>query len=85
MDRKHIVEDAVVEGSVLSMRIDGKDYAFDIALVSKRFAGASQPQRGNFEISASGYGIHWPDIDEDLSIDGLLGVKQRPPAFARAS
>jgi len=31
-----------------------------------------------YEISPSGYGIHWPLIDEDLSIDGLLGVKHRP-------
>ena len=31
-----------------------------------------------FEISPSGYGIHWPLLDEDLSIDGLLGVVHRP-------
>jgi hypothetical protein len=32
----------------------------------------------NFEISPSGYGIHWPDLDEDLSIDGMIkAVKVR--------
>jgi hypothetical protein len=40
---------------------------------------ATQKQRENFEISPTGYGIHWPDIDEDLSIDGLIGVKHKPP------
>jgi hypothetical protein len=35
--------------------------------------------RENFEISPSGYGIHWPDVDEDLSIDGLIGVTHAPP------
>jgi hypothetical protein len=29
-------------------------------------------QRANFEISGGGYGIHWPDLDEDLSSEGML-------------
>jgi hypothetical protein len=32
-----------------------------------------------YEISPSGYGIRWPLIDEDLSIDGLLGVRHQLP------
>jgi hypothetical protein len=35
---------------------------------------ASEIERTTFEISPSGYGIHWPLIDEDISIDGLLGI-----------
>jgi hypothetical protein len=34
--------------------------------------------RAAYEVSPSGYGIHWPLVDEDLSIDGLLGIKHRP-------
>ncbi len=33
---------------------------------------ATQKQRSNWTICGGGYGIHWPDIDEDLSTDGLL-------------
>jgi hypothetical protein len=33
---------------------------------------ASSAQRRNWKISAGGYGIHWPDVDEDLSTEGLL-------------
>jgi len=33
---------------------------------------ASVEQRQNWEISGAGYGIHWPDLDEDLSTEGLL-------------
>jgi Protein of unknown function (DUF2442) len=33
---------------------------------------ASPQQRSNWKISGGGYGIHWPDIDEDLSTEGLL-------------
>jgi hypothetical protein len=37
-----------------------------------RLAAASAAQRGNWEPAAAGHGIHWPDIDEDLSVAGLL-------------
>ena len=37
-----------------------------------RLLEASSEQRGNWKISGAGYGIHWPDLDEDLSTDGLL-------------
>ena len=33
---------------------------------------ASETERKNWLISGGGYGIHWPDIDEDLSTEGLL-------------
>ena len=33
---------------------------------------ASPEQRRNWKISGAGYGIHWPDLDEDLSTEGLL-------------
>ena len=33
---------------------------------------ATPGQRENWRISGAGYGIHWPDIDEDLSTEGLL-------------
>ena len=37
-------------------------------------ARASSAEQSEFEVSPSGYGIHWPLIDEDISIDGLLGI-----------
>ena len=33
---------------------------------------ATPQQRSNWKVSGAGYGIHWPDIDEDLSTEGLL-------------
>ena len=35
-------------------------------------AAASAAQRAHWESAAAGHGIHWPDIDEDLSVAGLL-------------
>ena len=39
---------------------------------SKRLAKATEQQRLAAELSPGGYGIHWPFIDEDLSVNGLL-------------
>jgi hypothetical protein len=37
-----------------------------------RLLHALPKQRSNWKIAGGGFGIHWPDIDEDLSVDGLL-------------
>ena len=37
-----------------------------------RLQSATTQQRNNWEICGAGYGIHWPEIDEDLSTEGLL-------------
>jgi len=74
MIKTHEVRDARISGTTLTMNVDGRQYRFDLAKASKRLARATQAQREKFELSPSGYGIHWPEIDEDLSIDGLLGV-----------
>ena len=37
-----------------------------------RLLHASQKDRDNWQVAGGGYGIHWPSIDEDLSVDGLL-------------
>ena len=37
-----------------------------------RLLGATATQRKNWRVAGGGYGIHWPDVDEDLSTEGLL-------------
>lgn len=51
-----------------------------------RLAHGTPAERANFEISGAGYGIHWPDLDEDIGIEGLLlGKKstESPASFER--
>ena len=38
----------------------------------KKLYSASKKQRENFELDPSGYGVHWEDLDEDLSFKGLI-------------
>lgn len=37
-----------------------------------RLLGATAEQRAHWKVAGAGYGIHWPDLDEDLSTEGLL-------------
>lgn len=49
-----------------------------------RLLRATPAQRKNWEVAGGGYGIHWPDIDEDLSTEGLLrGAPAPAPAPTR--
>jgi len=85
MGEAHHITQVSFSGMILQLRVDGKHYQIDIAGVSERLRNATPEQREHFEISPTGYGIHWPGLDEDLSIDGLIGVKYAPPiAIAQA-
>jgi hypothetical protein len=50
-----------------------------------RLLHASPRQRRNWKIAGGGYGIHWPDIDEDLSTEGLLRGAPAPGARPKPS
>jgi hypothetical protein len=45
-----------------------------------RLLGATTAQRKNWQIAGGGYGIHWPEIDEDLNTEGLLRGAPAPQA-----
>lgn len=79
MDKAHNIQRVFFSGMIMHLRVDGRDYQIDVAGESERLRSATQKQRENFELSPAGYGIHWPDVDEDLSIDGLIGVKHTSP------
>ena len=79
MKKYHEVKDISFTEEIMKLTIDGKKYEFDLNKISSRLKSTSQSDRQNYEISPSGYGIHWPTIDEDLSIDGLLGIVHIPP------
>ena len=66
----HVTEDT------LSVNLeDGRSLSFPIGWYP-RLAYGTMVERNNFQISGAGYGIHWPDLDEDIGIEGLLlGLK----------
>jgi len=78
MTAYHQVTGLYFEGDVMILTIDGHEKRFQVSEVSPVLQKASQQEKSTFEISPSGYGIHWPLLDEDLSIDGLLGIVHTP-------
>jgi hypothetical protein len=47
-----------------------------------RLAYATPAERASFQISGAGHGIHWPDLDEDLGVEGLLLGKRSSESAA---
>ena len=78
MTKYHNIQKVVFKSDHLFLKVDGKEYIFQLSDISKKLANASDIEREKYEISPSGYGLHWPLLDEDLSIDGLLGIKHAP-------
>lgn len=66
------------EHSLIVSLMDGRTISTPLAWFP-RLLHATPEQRAHWERCAAGYGIHWPEIDEDLSTEGLLrgapGVK----------
>ena len=59
--------------------MDGRTISVPLAWYP-RLLRASFEQRKNWELAGGGYGIYWPDIDEDLSTEGLLRGAPAPKA-----
>lgn len=74
----HTIGKISFSGTQMTLEVDSRPVTVDLGKVYSRLAAASPQQRMNFEVSPSGYGIHWPDLDEDLSVDALLGIKHAP-------
>lgn len=66
---------------------DGRKLSVPIAWYP-RLANATPAQRRNWELIGPGVGFHWPDVDEDLSVEGMLrgapapGVRPQIPEGA---
>ncbi len=74
----HKIENIKIENKVLSLVVDDHLVKMDLSDVSPLLSKASKAELDNFEVSPSGYGIHWPQLDEDISVDGLLGITHSP-------
>ncbi len=51
--------------------LDGRTISVPLAWYPRLLA-ATPGQRANWRVAGGGFGIHWPDVDEDLSTEGLL-------------
>lgn len=61
----------VDEGSIHMLMADGKTVSFPVKL-NVVLSQAKEQELSNVELIANGTGLHWPDLDEDLSVLGIL-------------
>jgi hypothetical protein len=71
----------VTDEAITARLIDGRVISVPLAW-SWRLSEATPAQRKNWQLIGDGHGVHWPDVDEDISAEGMLhGVPaQRPGA-----
>ena len=61
--------------------MDGRTITVPLAWYPRLAVGTPE-QRGRWEVAGGGYGIHWPELDEDLSTEGLLAGARAPRGSA---
>lgn len=59
------------EDEIIAYLIDGRTISVPLAW-SWRLSEATEKQRQHFEILGDGQSIHWPELDEDISVEGML-------------
>ena len=81
---ERIMRASCSEDSVVVELADGRTVSAPLAWFPLLLRATPQ-QRSNCSIAGAGYGIHWPEIDEDLSVEGLLRGAPAPRISAKAS
>jgi Protein of unknown function (DUF2442) len=75
-----IVSVTVTDEAIVARLADGRAISVPLKW-SWRLKDASPEQRGHWEIIGDGQGVHWPDVDEDISVEGMLrGVPAKRPS-----
>ena len=72
MEKAYNITDIRFENDYLILKVDNQIMKLKLADISEKLIKATDIERKDFKISPSGYGIHWRQLDEDLSINGLL-------------
>jgi hypothetical protein len=61
----------VTDDEIIARLSDGRTIAVPLAW-SWRLSDADPQQRQNFRLIGGGQGVHWPDVDEDIGLQGML-------------
>ena len=78
LSEPRIASVTVTDDEIKACLVDGRSISVPLVW-SWRLTGATPEQRQNYELIGSGQGVHWPDVDEDISALGMLtGGPARP-------
>jgi hypothetical protein len=81
---ERVTDIALTEDRLIVDLADGRTVSVPLAWFPRLHHATSQ-ERDNWEIAGAGYGIHWSDVDEDLSVEGLLRGAPAPQTRTLAS
>ena len=79
----HIITVEVTDDLLTAHLANGRTISVPLAW-SWRLSSATPAQRQHFEMIGTGPGVHWPDIDEDISVLGMLIGTPAPPPKQKA-
>ncbi len=72
MEQLNNIESIQFTTDTLLIEIDHIVHQLDLKVISNKLLNATEAERNNYTISPANYGIHWPMIDEDISLSFLL-------------
>ena len=72
MNKKHEVLNLTFDNEYIYLDVDSKNYKVRLEKISEKLTKADINEKEHYQISPSGYGIHWKLLDEDISVQGLL-------------
>ena len=76
------VVNVIIDNDTLSLNLeDGRIVSVPIGWYPRLLYGVPA-ERVNFQISSAGYGVYWPDLDEDIGVEGLLLGKKSTESLA---
>jgi len=85
MEKLFELSQIILNGYLLSFKVNGISVTCDLAEMSDVLAQADKEQVANMIVDPVGVGFHWPALDEDLSVNGILkdlGIGLHPAPVA---
>jgi hypothetical protein len=73
----HKIQEITFEQEFMYLHFQGNKIKVSLRLASQKLCEANEIERNFYTFSPSGYGIHWPLIDEDLSVEALLKLSEQ--------
>lgn len=77
MEKAYNISEIRFENDNFILIVDNQTMRLKLENISRKLKFATEHQRNDYKISPSGYGIHWRQLDEDLSINGLLKANKK--------
>jgi hypothetical protein len=76
LEREPLIESVEVGDTRLTVTlVDGRSVSVPLEWYP-RLQHGSADERGNYELIGGGHGIHWPDLDEDINVEGILAGRR---------